>query len=170
MPRLSIRPSIVNARCWIAADSDVLLIESNDARTGVTDRFLEIQTWRPSASSTAVGEMLLQSWDDVIRVCPALPKAWSADFKPVRLSAAPKIDDLIAHWTFEELQGIWVRDVSGHRHHGMMVGSPMKLVEGKVGKALEFSGGAFVDVANAPDLSLSDAMTLAAEEISVLCK
>ena len=31
--------------------------------------------------ATAVGEMLLQSWDDVIRVCPALPKAWSADFK-----------------------------------------------------------------------------------------
>jgi hypothetical protein len=43
----------------------------------------------------------------------------------------------------------------------MTVGAPMKLVEGKVAKALEFTGGAFVDVANAPDLNLSDAMTLA---------
>ena len=43
----------------------------------------------------------------------------------------------------------------------MTVGSPMQLVEGQVGKALEFTGGAFVDVADAPDLNLSDAMTLA---------
>jgi hypothetical protein len=69
--------------------------------------------------------------------------------------------DLVAHWTFEELQGSWVRDVSGRRHHGMMVGSSVKLIEGKVGKALEFTGGTFVDVANAPDLNLSEAMTLA---------
>jgi len=70
--------------------------------------------------------------------------------------------DLVGHWTFEELQGIWVRDVSGRRHHGMTVGRAMKLADGKVGKALEFTGGAFVDIADAPDLNLSDAMTLAA--------
>jgi len=31
--------------------------------------------------ATALGEMLLQSWNGVIRVCPALPKAWDASFK-----------------------------------------------------------------------------------------
>jgi len=69
--------------------------------------------------------------------------------------------DLVGHWTFEEVQGIWVRDVSGHRHHGMMVGSPMSPVEGKVGKALAFTGGGFLDIADARGLNLSDAMTLA---------
>jgi alpha-L-fucosidase 2 len=69
--------------------------------------------------------------------------------------------DLAGHWTFEEIRGIWVRDVSGRRHHGMTVGRAMRVVEGKVGKALEFTGGGFVDVPDAPELNLSDAMTLA---------
>ena len=31
--------------------------------------------------ATAVGEMLLQSWKGLIRIAPALPRAWSGDFK-----------------------------------------------------------------------------------------
>jgi alpha-L-fucosidase 2 len=31
--------------------------------------------------STGVGEMLLQGWNGVLRICPALPDKWSADFK-----------------------------------------------------------------------------------------
>lgn len=68
--------------------------------------------------------------------------------------------NLVGHWTFEEIKGIWTRDVSGHRHHAMLTG-PMKLVEGKRGKALELTGAGYVEVPDAPALNLSDAMTLA---------
>lgn len=87
--------------------------------------------------------------------------AEGASGKGDRRAEGVEAPDLVGHWTFEELKGIWIRDVSGHRHHGMMIGSGMKLVEGKVGKALEFSGGGFVNIADTPDLNFSGAMTLA---------
>jgi hypothetical protein len=68
--------------------------------------------------------------------------------------------DLLGHWTCDDVQGPWLRDASGHRRHGRMT-SPMKQVEGWVGKALEFEGQAFVDFTDAPDLNLVEAMTLA---------
>jgi hypothetical protein len=37
----------------------------------------------------------------------------------------------------------------------------MRLVDGRLGKALEFTGAGFVDFAEAPDLNLIEAMTLA---------
>ncbi|MBI4027272.1 MAG: hypothetical protein HY360_19965 [Verrucomicrobia bacterium] len=44
---------------------------------GVAEAYLECS----GVFATAVGEMLLQSWGGVIRLGPALPKAWSGDFK-----------------------------------------------------------------------------------------
>ena len=79
---------------------------------------------------------------------PALPPAKIAD------------PDLLGHWTCDEVDGPWLRDASGHRRHGRMTG-PMRLVEGRLGKALEFNGSAFIDFADAPDLNLIEAMTLA---------
>lgn len=77
--------------------------------------------------------------------------------------AAPEQEeapDLVAHWTGDDVKGLWVRDSSGHRHYGMVL-SPMKQVDGKVGKALEFTGASFVSVPDAPDLNPTSAMTVA---------
>jgi hypothetical protein len=43
----------LTARCWIAADADALVVEREDARTGVTQRWLELQTWRAQTAGTA---------------------------------------------------------------------------------------------------------------------
>ncbi len=68
---------------------------------------------------------------------------------------------LLGHWTFEGVGGCWVPDVSGHRHPGLLT-APMKAVDGKRGKALEFTGAGFVDIGPAADLNVKDALTLAA--------
>ncbi|NCO33483.1 MAG: hypothetical protein AUJ92_11285 [Armatimonadetes bacterium CG2_30_59_28] len=68
--------------------------------------------------------------------------------------------DLVGHWTFDALKGVWAVDTSGHRNHGLLT-APMKQVEGKVGKALEFTGAGFVDIADADSLDLTEGMTLA---------
>jgi hypothetical protein len=68
--------------------------------------------------------------------------------------------DLLGHWTCDDVDGVWLRDASGHRRHGRMTAA-MRLVDGRLGKALEFTGAGFVDFAEAPDLNLIEAMTLA---------
>jgi len=73
----------------------------------------------------------------------------------------PLVPGLVGYWPFDETKGGWLLDVSGHGNHAAMT-LPMKLVEGKVGKALEFTGAGFVEVADSPELNLTDAMTLMA--------
>ncbi|MHB9134317.1 MAG: LamG-like jellyroll fold domain-containing protein [Armatimonadota bacterium] len=68
--------------------------------------------------------------------------------------------NLLGRWTFAETGGMWARDVSGHRHAGMLT-SPMKRVEGKTGKALEFTGDGFVEIPAIAEMNVSEALTMA---------
>jgi hypothetical protein len=90
--------------------------------------------------ATGIGEMLLQSWDGVIRVCPALPQAWSADFK------------LLARGGFE---------VTGHADKGQVIaiellstrGGPAQVVNPWGGKATVVHNGQGVLTSADPVLS-----------------
>jgi hypothetical protein len=57
-------------------------------------------------------------------------------------------------WKMDEGSGKIVKDSTGTGHDGEIVGNP-KWVEGKDGKALEFSSGVYVKVAHKEDLNLS---------------
>jgi hypothetical protein len=76
---------------------------------------------------------------------------------PVPSAAAA---DLVGHWDFAKLHGQWVLDASGHHHAGFLT-VPMRTVPGKLGTALELTGAGYVEIGTAPDLNLTDGMTLA---------
>ncbi len=82
---------------------------------------------------------------------PPPPSAQSAAATPQEAArpAPGKVTnpDLAGHWTFGELDGPWVPDMSGHDNAGRVIGA-VRLVEGRKGKALEFTGG-YVSVAPA---------------------
>jgi hypothetical protein len=87
------------------------------------------------------------------------------DYKPDGLARrpAPTAPDYkpVGYWPFETLQGVWTRDASGHRLHGLVNGR-VKLVDGKVGQALELDGSGFVEVTDAPELALTQELTVMA--------
>jgi hypothetical protein len=58
-------------------------------------------------------------------------------------------DALISAWLFDEGKGDTVEDASGNGNDMTIAGGAPKWVEGKVGKAMEFDGGA--DYLTAPD-------------------
>ncbi len=69
---------------------------------------------------------------------------------------------LVAHYTFDEGPGKSVKDSSGNRNDGKIIGNAtyVKLKGGK-GYALRFNkGDAYVDCGNKPSLDLTDAVTL----------
>lgn len=66
--------------------------------------------------------------------------------------AAIDIKDAMGIWTFDEGDGKEAADLSGNEHNGEIVGNA-KWVDGKFGKALEFSGGN-VKVPHAEDMNL----------------
>jgi len=66
----------------------------------------------------------------------------------------------VAIWTFDEGNGNIVKDSSGNSNDGKFVKEP-KWVNGKFGKALEFSGaGDYVDCGNAKSFDITDAITI----------
>jgi len=68
----------------------------------------------------------------------------------------------VAIWTFDEGSGNVVKDSSGNGNDGKFVKEP-KWVNGKFGKALEFSGaGDYVDCGNAKSFDITDAITIVA--------
>ena len=68
-----------------------------------------------------------------------------------------------AAYAFDEGVGTTVAYASGHGHGGTIEGGAKWTNEGKFGSALAFDGAqSWVTVADAPDLDLSDAMTLEA--------
>ncbi len=76
-----------------------------------------------------------------------------------------RLDDVVGMWLFDEIekdgQRNIVRDLSGRGHHGFVMGDP-ELVEGKIGKALAFGKGRYVEVADHPDLRITDVITISA--------
>ena len=110
---------------------------------------------RPSGETTTWAPLSLTSFwatDEYGRLTfPDLPPA------PVPAAGSA---DLVGHWDFATVRGQWVRDSSGHRHSGFL-SSPLRVVVGKRGKALELNGADYVDIAAVPDLNLKDALTIA---------
>ena len=46
--------------------------------------------------------------------------------------------DLLGHWTCDDVDGVWLRDASGHRRHGRLT-APLRLVDGRVGPTRVFA-------------------------------
>ena len=66
--------------------------------------------------------------------------------------AAINMKDAMGVWTFDEGNGKEAGDISGNNHNGEITGN-VKWVDGKYGKALEFSGGN-VKVPHTEDMNL----------------
>ncbi len=49
-------------------------------------------------------------------------------------------EGLVAYWDFNNVDGETVSDVSGNEHHGMLIGDPEWITDGKYGGGIEFDG------------------------------
>ncbi len=83
-------------------------------------------------------------------------------FPDVTFSQTAVKDDLVSYWSFNkaDIDGEVVKDSFGS-NHGVMKGKP-KIVEGKVGEALEFDGSSYVEVPDNKSLQLWETYTLEA--------
>ncbi|MEW6354697.1 MAG: LamG-like jellyroll fold domain-containing protein [Planctomycetota bacterium] len=78
---------------------------------------------------------------------------------PVAVRTAAPTAGPVGRWTFDEGQGATVNDSSGSGNNGTVENA--KWVEGKRGKALEFSAAETVVIPDSPSLNLRDEVTLA---------
>ena len=78
---------------------------------------------------------------------------------PVHVRTTSRTAGPVGHWELDEGQGTTIKDSSGHGNNGT-VQNP-KWVEGKHGKALEFSAADIAVVPDAPSLNLRDEVTVA---------
>lgn len=68
--------------------------------------------------------------------------------------------ELVGYWSFDKADR--AADLSGNGNDGIIHGSP-KVIEGKVGEALEFNGnGDYVEIPDAEGLSKLDALSMSA--------
>lgn len=73
-------------------------------------------------------------------VCYVTDKLGNTSYKEFKVYVNTEEEDgLIAHWTFDKIDGNKVVDVSGNGHDGTISGSP-SFVEGVTGKAVQFTG------------------------------
>ena len=70
----------------------------------------------------------------------------------IQIAIAIEPEDILGIWTFENSDGKEVSDLSGNEHNGEIIGNA-KLVDGKFGEAIEFTGG-HVKVEHTDDMSL----------------
>ena len=70
------------------------------------------------------------------------------------------IESIVLYLPFDEGAGDVVKDLSGKGNNGTVKGT--KWVDGKIGKALEFSGSSYVDIPNSDSLSMEQAVTVMA--------
>jgi len=74
-------------------------------------------------------------------------------------SPGEAIDDVVLYFSFDEIEGDAVKDLSPYGNDGTLVRSP-KQVDGKVGKALTFDGSNFVEVPHDDSLNFTGAHTI----------
>ena len=68
--------------------------------------------------------------------------------------------ELVGYWSFDEADG--VDDLSGNGNDGVIQGKP-KVVDGKLGEALEFNGSTdYVEIPDAPTISELEALSMSA--------
>ncbi|MHB9024711.1 MAG: LamG-like jellyroll fold domain-containing protein [Armatimonadota bacterium] len=104
------------------------------------------------------------SWAPLSKTAFHLPAEFGSlqlsDMPPAVAEAIPD-PTLVGHWTFDALNGPWAADASGHRHVGMLIG-PAKLVDGRIGKALELTGAGYVNIQPEAGLDVTMTFTLTA--------
>lgn len=92
--------------------------------------------------ATAVGEMLLQSWDGVIRLCPALPSEWDASFKLLAMGGfeiTAQAERGKVNWArIHSLLGRQVRIINPFQKTAVVIGDEGIVVEGN-SQILKFS-------------------------------
>ena len=74
--------------------------------------------------------------------------------------AAIDPETFVGVWLFDEGKGKTTKDSSGNGNDGTLTGNP-KWVDGKFGKALEFSGTSFVDMGNDESVQFDGDVTIA---------
>ena len=83
----------------------------------------------------------------------------------VTIDARIRIEDVVGMWLLDEIEDDGprriVRDFSGRKHHGVVHGDP-ELVDGKLGKALKFGKGRYIEVPHHEDLRITDVVTISA--------
>jgi hypothetical protein len=67
---------------------------------------------------------------------------------------------LVGYWSFDNIEGTLVPDLSGTGNDGTLNGAPL-VIDGPFGKGLELDGTNYVDVGNAPSLNITEKLTLA---------
>ena len=72
-----------------------------------------------------------------------------------------KTENMVAAWLFDEGKGKDVKDSSTNGNDGKITGNP-KWVAGKFGRALEFDGSTYVEVADNSSLDIVDEITIVA--------
>ena len=79
-----------------------------------------------------------------------------------QISVVAQVDGLALYLQFDEGAGNVARDASGNGHEAALINSP-KLVNGKIGKALELAGGAYIEVPDSPDSGFDNVKELTIE-------
>ncbi len=102
----------------------------------------------------------VQAKADEVRVLLKEPADFRQPGTPGEQAAVRAAADLglIAWWPGEIGGGKWVRDCSGNRLHGLVVGN-VRPAKGRTGLALSFQGG-YVEVPPSPLFNVSDGLTL----------
>ena len=74
---------------------------------------------------------------------------------------AERDETLVLYFTFNEMEGNKVKDLSQYGNHGEIKGKP-KVVEGKEGQALEFTNpNDYVEVPHSDSLNITEEITIA---------
>ncbi|HEC03279.1 MAG TPA: hypothetical protein ENI81_07045, partial [Phycisphaerales bacterium] len=69
---------------------------------------------------------------------------------------------LVGYWSFDDIQGTVVPDLSGTGNDGTINGAPVS-IEGPFGNALQLDGASdYVDCGNAESLNITDKLTVSA--------
>ncbi len=130
--------SHISAGTWLPWNIDLSTVGGNLSNV----RTLTIGVEGSGASGTL--------YLDDIRLYPRAPE--------FIVPALPDDANLVGHWTLDEGSGTVAKDSSGNGNNGALDGA--QWVAGVQGGALQFDGSSSVDCGNAPQLALTQALSL----------